>query len=159
MYLTACVLILRWMLVTGKYNDTLIKNEDSSYAILFDLNKQKRFKYWFLYKIDHSIIPVTERSEDTGLVYPLSVVRRAERSKFTMKDYFSLEEQRANAKLAISGQKELSRQIKKCVKKVCKQDYINKQDYIFNSFHYVNIFYKRFFLFFFDFSFCVNKCK
>ena len=33
------------------------------------------------------------QSEDTGLVYPLSGVRRAERSKFTMKDYFSFEEQ------------------------------------------------------------------
>ena len=72
------------------------------------------------------IFPVTERSEDTGLVYPLSVVRRAERSKFTMKDYFSFEEQGAIAEkliLAISGQKKKSsRQIKKCVKKVRKQD-------------------------------------
>ena len=32
---------------------------------------------------------------NTGLVYPLSVVRRTERSKFTMKDCFSFEEQRA----------------------------------------------------------------
>ena len=56
------------------------------------------------------IIPVTERSEDTGLVYPLSVVRRAERSKFTMKDYFSFKEQRPIAEkliLAISGQKNI----------------------------------------------------
>ena len=52
--------------------------------------------------------PVTEWSEDTGLVYPLSVVRRAERSKLTMKDYYSFEEQRAIAEkliLAISGKK------------------------------------------------------
>ena len=64
---------------------------------------------------------VTEQSEDTGLVYPLSVVRRAERSKFTMKDYFSFEEQGVIAEkliLAISGK----RKIKKCVKKVRKQD-------------------------------------
>ena len=50
--------------------------------------------------------PVTEWSEDTGLVYPLSVVRRT--TKFTMKDYFSFEEQCAIAEtliLAISGKK------------------------------------------------------
>ena len=67
-----------------------------------------------------SLLPVTERSKDTGLVYPLPMVRRAERSKFTMKDYFSFEEKRAIAEkltLAISSQKKLSRQIKKCVKK------------------------------------------
>ena len=73
------------------------------------------------------LLPVTERSKDTGLVYPLPMVRRAERSKFTMKDYFSFsfEEKRAIAEkltLAISSQKKLSRQIKKCVKKVYKQD-------------------------------------
>ena len=64
-------------------------------------------------------IPVTERSEDTGLVYPLSVVRRAERSKFTMKDYFSFEEQRAIAEkliLATSGQKKSAK--KKSVHKI-----------------------------------------
>ena len=56
------------------------------------------------------LIQETERNEDTGLVYPLSVVRRAEESKFTMKDYFSFEEQRAIAKkliLQISGQKKI----------------------------------------------------
>ena len=45
-------------------------------------------------------------------------------SKFTMKDYFSFEEQRVIAEkliMAISGKKK-SGQIKKCVKKVCKQD-------------------------------------
>ena len=44
------------------------------------------------------------------LVYPLSVVMRAERSKFTMKDYFSFEEQSTIAKkviLAILGQKKI----------------------------------------------------
>ena len=35
--------------------------------------------------------PVTERSEDTGLVYSLSVVRRAERLKFTMKKRVQLQ--------------------------------------------------------------------
>ena len=55
-----------------------------------------------------SLFPVTERSEDTGLVYPLSVVRQAKRSKFNMKNYFSFEEQRAIGKkliLAISDKK------------------------------------------------------
>ena len=50
----------------------------------------------------------------------------AERSKFTMKDYFSFEEQREIAEkliLAISGQKKKYVETnKKCVKKVCKQD-------------------------------------
>ena len=49
------------------------------------------------YTISKDIFSVTERSEDTGLVYPLSVVRRAERSKLTMKDYFSFDEQHAIA--------------------------------------------------------------
>ena len=37
------------------------------------------------------VFPVTERSEDTGLVYPVSVVVvvRTEKSKFSMKDNFS----------------------------------------------------------------------
>ena len=37
------------------------------------------------------VIPVTERSKDTGLVYPVSVVVvvRTEKSKFSMKDNFS----------------------------------------------------------------------
>ena len=65
------------------------------------------------------IVLVTERSEDTGLA--LSVVRRDERSKFIMKDYFSFEKQRAIAEkliLATSGQKKIVKQLKKCVKKV-----------------------------------------
>ena len=72
-----------------------------------------------------SFFPVTDQTEDTGLVYPLSVVRRAERSRFTMKDYFSFEEQRAITEkltLAISGQKKIVETIKKVVKKFCKQD-------------------------------------
>ena len=72
------------------------------------------------------LVPVTERSEDTGLVYPLSVVRRAERSKFTMKNCFSFEEQCAIAEkliLAISGQKKkIVETNKKVREKVCKQD-------------------------------------
>ena len=47
------------------------------------------------------IVLVTERSEDTGLA--LSVVRRDERSKFIMKDYFSFEKQRAIAEKLISS--------------------------------------------------------
>ena len=56
------------------------------------------------------IIPVMERSEDTGL----SICSEAGR-KVTMKDYFSFEEQRSIAekkKLAISGKKKIT--IKKC---------------------------------------------
>ena len=67
---------------------------------------------------------VTERSEDTGLVYPLSVVVVAwwaENYKFFTKGCFYFEEQRAIAEkliLAISGKKKkLSIQIKKCMKK------------------------------------------
>ena len=55
------------------------------------------------------LIPVTDWSENKGLD-PLSVVRRAERLKITMQDYFSLEEQRAISKkliLAISDQKKV----------------------------------------------------
>ena len=62
---------------------------------------------------------VTERSEDTGLA--LSVVRRDERSKFIMKDYFSFEKQRAIAEkliLAISGQKKIVETIKKVREKI-----------------------------------------
>ena len=43
------------------------------------------------------IIPVTERSEDTGLVYPLSVAWWAENYKFSTKGCFYFEEQRAIA--------------------------------------------------------------
>ena len=73
----------------------------------------------------NSIIPVTEQSEDTGLLYPLSVVRRVERSNFTMKDYFSFEEQRVIAEkliLAMSSQKKIVEANKKVREKFCKQD-------------------------------------
>ena len=73
-----------------------------------------------------SFFPVTDQTEDTGLVYPLSVVRRAERSRFTMKDYFSFEEQRAITEeltfWQFQAKKRLTKQLKKCVKKFCKQD-------------------------------------
>ena len=49
------------------------------------------------------VIPVTERSEDTGLVYPSVCGEGAERSKFIMKDYFSFEEQSAIAKKSNIG--------------------------------------------------------
>ena len=68
-----------------------------------------------------SFFPVTDQTEDTDLVYPLSVVRRAERSRFTMKDYFSFEEQRAITEkltLAISGQKKIVETIKKVREKI-----------------------------------------
>ena len=53
---------------------------------------------------------VTERSEDTGLVYTLSVVRLAEISKFTMKITSLLKNRARSPKkliLAISGQKKI----------------------------------------------------
>ena len=53
---------------------------------------------------------VTERSEDTGLVYTLSVVRLAEISKFTMKITSLLKNRARSSKkliLAISGQKKI----------------------------------------------------
>ena len=87
------------------------------------------------------IIPVIERSEDTGLVYSLSVVQRAERLKFTMKDYFSSKKQRAITEkliLAIPGQKKIDETNKKWHEKVCEQDKIN-DECLMNSFHFVNI--------------------
>ena len=50
---------------------------------------------YFLFKLSFVsvLFPVTERSKDTGLVYPVSVVVvvvvRTEKSKFSMKDNFS----------------------------------------------------------------------
>ena len=77
------------------------------------------------YDEEIALFPVTERSEDTGLVYSLSVAWWAENYKFSTKGCFYFKEQRAIAEkliLSISckekkNKKKLSRQIKKCMKK------------------------------------------
>ena len=64
-----------------------------------------------------------EGSKDTGLVYPLSVVWRAER--FSMKDCSSFEELHIVKKLIflIPDRKKIVETNKKVSEKVCKQDY------------------------------------
>ena len=71
------------------------------------------------------IIPVTERSEDTGLVYTLSAACWSKSYKFSTKGCFFFEEQRAIAEkliLAISGKK---KEIVKTNKKL-REKVVNK---------------------------------
>ena len=77
------------------------------------------------FHITSAVILVTEGSQDTGLVYPVcgEVGRKVEVHHERL--LFSFEEQHAIAEkliLAIQVKKKLSRKIKKCFRKVCKQD-------------------------------------
>ena len=72
-----------------------------------------------------NVFSVTERSEDIGLVYPLSVVRRAKRSvhhERLLLFWRAVHDRRKTNIGNFRSKKKLSRQIKKCVKKVCQQN-------------------------------------
>ena len=88
--------------------------------------------YAWIWRYDEEIalFPVTERSEDTGLVYSLSVAWWAENYKFSTKGRFYFKEQRAIAEkliLSISfKEKKKKKKIIETNKKVHEKKSVNK---------------------------------